>query len=168
MTGSADWLRMMARYNKWQNGWMIPAAAGLTDAVRQQERGAFFGSISATLCHILWADMLWMSRFDGGAAPTVPGAQSTEFHKEWDSFCEQRNLTDQRIVDWAEGLSDSDLSGDITWFSGLKQSDISQPKSLIYTHVFNHQTHHRGQVHAMLTQAGVKTADTDLVFMESV
>ncbi|WP_069299336.1 DinB family protein [Neptunicoccus sediminis] len=166
MTLTADWLRMMARYNSWQNDWMLSAAATLSDDARRQDRGAFFGSVSGTLCHLLWADTYWMSRFDGGAAPTVSGKQSTDYHSDWEDFCETRKQMDRRIENWATRQSDSDMSGDITWYSGLKQSELSQPKTKIYAHFFNHQTHHRGQVHAMLTGAGVKTSDTDLVFME--
>ncbi|MEO1325006.1 MAG: DinB family protein, partial [Pseudomonadota bacterium] len=59
-----DYLRSMARYNRWQNGEIYGAAARLSDGERCKERGAFFGSIHGTLSHLYWADRIWLSRFD--------------------------------------------------------------------------------------------------------
>ena len=55
--------------------------------------------------------------------------------------------------------------GDLSWFSGALQADVSKPMWMLVSHFFNHQTHHRGQVHAMLTSAGAKPDDTDLFIM---
>ncbi|MCC6778470.1 MAG: hypothetical protein IT537_17880 [Hyphomicrobiales bacterium] len=66
---------------------------------------------------------------------------------------------------WADGIEPSALDGDLTWFSSAIKAQISKPRRLLVTHMFNHQTHHGGQVHCMLTQAGGKPADTDLPFM---
>ncbi len=166
MSLTPEWMRMMAQYNAWQNGWMIPAASGLSAEARALERGAFFGSIHATLSHVLWADSLWMGRFDGGDAPEAPIAAGTQNFPDWDAFVTQRAAMDQRILHWADGLRDADLQGDISFWSGTKQAELAVAKPKLFTHFFNHQTHHRGQVHAMLTAAGVTTPDTDLLFME--
>ena len=72
---------------------------------------------------------------------------------------------DQAINDWATGLDDERLTGDLSWFSGALQADVSKPMWMLVSHFFNHQTHHRGQVHAMLTSAGPKPEDTDLFIM---
>ena len=63
-----DFAQTMARYNRWQNGSLIAAAAGLSDAERRRDRGAFFGSIFATLAHLYWADTMWLHRFTGTPA----------------------------------------------------------------------------------------------------
>lgn len=166
MSLTTEWMRMMAQYNAWQNGWMIPAAGTLSEEARWQDRGAFFGSIHGTLNHILWADTMWMSRLAGGDAPAAPVERTTKNHPDWDAHVMARQAMDDAIVRWTEGLRASDLEGTVSFWSGTKGAELTQPKMQTYTHFFNHQTHHRGQVHALLTAAGISTPDTDLLFME--
>lgn len=160
-----DLLRMMARYNAWQNRSLLDAADGLDDAARCLDRGAFFGSISRTLSHLLWGDLIWMSRFDGGAAPGVGIPDSPDLFSDWVQYKAARREMDRRILDWAEAARASDCAGDLTWWSGAMGAEVTRPCALVFTHFFNHQTHHRGQVHAMLTAAGAKPGDTDLFIM---
>ncbi len=166
MSLTPEWMRMMAQYNAWQNGWMIPAVGTLSEDARWQDRGAFFGSIHGTLSHLLWGDTLWMSRFDGGEAPETPIERSTKNFPDWGGYVSKRSVMDQRITRWANGLSDADMTGDLSLRLGAKGAEVVKSKMQTYTQFFNHQTHHRGQVHAMLTAAGVSTPDTDLLFME--
>lgn len=166
MSFTPEWMRMMAQYNAWQNDWMVGAAGGMTADTRLKDRCAFFGSIHGTLSHILWADTMWMSRLAGGAAPDAPVERTTQNYPDWDAFVGLRAATDAQIVRWADGLTQDDLSRTVSFWSGTKGADLVQPKMQTYTHFFNHQTHHRGQIHAMLTGAGVSTPDTDLLFME--
>ncbi len=84
---------------------------------------------------------------------------------EWNELLKTRAELDGSIIDWAEALDPKWLEGDLTWYSGAMGREVSKPKWALVTHMFNHQTHHRGQVHCMLTQAGVKPEDTDLPFM---
>ncbi len=76
-----------------------------------------------------------------------------------------RAEADRRITDWAGRVTPDWLLGDLTWFSGALGKEMSKPTGLLVVHFFNHQTHHRGQVHAMLTAAGERTGDTDLAFI---
>ena len=159
-------VRTLAAYNRWQNESLYHAADTLSEADRQADRGAFFGSIEATLNHLLWADRVWMSRFAGTPRPVQPSIPaSVDECPGWDALKEQRAAFDQDIIRWAGGLSADDLSSDLTWHSGAAGRDISKPLWLLVTHFFNHQTHHRGQIHAMLTAAGAKPDDTDLFLM---
>jgi uncharacterized damage-inducible protein DinB len=160
-----DYCLTMARYNRWQNHAVIAAAETLDQGARRKARGAFWGSISGTLSHVLWGDLVWLSRFDGGVRPAVAMADSASFYDDWDEWRRERQATDARIVDWARRLTVVDLSGELYWFSGLQGRAVSRPKALCVAHFFNHQTHHRGQVHAMLTAAGARTQDTDLFVM---
>jgi len=160
------YVHMMARYNTWQNQSLFDAADKLSEDERQQNRGAFFASIHLTLSHILWGDTIWMSRFDGwdvpeGGFPKQPYAQLT-----WDALKAKRLKTDARLLDWAGRVSEDDLTGDLSWFSGAVEREITKPRAMLIVHMFNHQTHHRGQVHAMLTAAGSKPDDTDIPFMK--
>lgn len=155
----------MARYNRWQNRGVIAAGETLDTGARRKARGAFWGSISGTLSHLLWGDLVWLNRFDGGPRPSVGMADSGSVFDDWEIWRRERQATDARIVDWARGLTVVDLSGELYWFSGVKGRAVSRPKALCVAHFFNHQTHHRGQVHAMLTAAGAQTQDTDLFVM---
>jgi uncharacterized damage-inducible protein DinB len=159
------YVRVMAEYNRWQNENLYGAADGLDDTARKAPRGAFFGSIHATLNHLLWADQTWMSRLAGTPKSRVPGiAESVGLHETWDELKRERAAFDSVIVAWAERLDPAGLEGDLVWFSGALGRELSKPRWLLVTHLFNHQTHHRGQVHCMLTQAGARPGSTDLPF----
>jgi uncharacterized damage-inducible protein DinB len=154
----------MARYNAWQNRSLYDAAASLSQAERQQERGAFFGSIHGTLSHILWGDQAWMHRFADTPKPVGNIKDSRHSIPDWLALMEARQAFDGIISAWAETLNPEWLTGELTWFSGAMGREITRPIDLLVVHMFNHQTHHRGQVHAMLTAAGAKPDDTDLPF----
>ena len=162
---TSNYLQLMAQYNRWQNESLYSAADALGDEVRRENRGAFFRSIHETLCHILWADKIWMSRFSDYPAPAGGIPSSTALHVDWTPLCDDRRATDEAILDWAAGVTDEMLKDDLTWFSGATGRELSRPRWLLYAHFFNHQTHHRGQVHAMLTAAGARPDDTDIAFM---
>lgn len=157
--------QMMARYNAWQNGMIAQAAEPLGEAGLRAERGAFFGSILGTLNHLLWGDALWMARFDGGTKPEGGIRESVGLCPTFGVWRAERFRMDGRIRQWADGLRGMDLTGEISWFSGAQGREITVPLAQCVVHFFNHQTHHRGQVHAMLTAAGATPGDTDLVFM---
>jgi uncharacterized damage-inducible protein DinB len=162
----ADYVRIMARYNAWQNQSIYDAADTLDGAARRLSRGAFFGSIHATLSHLLWGDQIWMSRFAGTPKPAVPSIEaSAEMVPVWTDLKAQRSAMDQVISEWAGKVDTDWLSDDLTWFSGAAKREITKPAGILVTHFFNHQTHHRGQVHAMLTAAGSRPGDTDLFYL---
>jgi uncharacterized damage-inducible protein DinB len=160
-----DYCVMMARYNAWQNTQLRKLFEGLSEEALRKNRKAFFGSIFETANHLLWGDMMWMSRFDGGAAPELSGAQSVEITPTPAVWAGERYRMDARILRWAEALHAVDLYGDLTWYSGIAGREMSGPMGMCVTHFFNHQTHHRGQIHAMLTAAGSEAPVTDLAFM---
>jgi uncharacterized damage-inducible protein DinB len=105
---------------------------------------------------------MWMSRFDGGPPPAVPIKQSDRFIEDFAALCGARGAADERMSRWAGRVDDAWLGEDLVWFSGAARRELRAPKQLLVTHLFNHQTHHRGQAHALLTAAGQDTGDTDL------
>jgi uncharacterized damage-inducible protein DinB len=159
------YVQRMARYNRWQNENLYGVAAGLSDAERRRERGAFFGSIHGTLNHLLWADRAWMARL--ADVPKPPGgiAESTALHGDWQDLRDARVDLDRTIVAWADGVDPAWLAADQTYYSRALKREVAKPRWVLVTHMFNHQTHHRGQVHCMLTQAGGTPHDTDLPFL---
>ncbi len=158
-------LRVMAAYNQWQNESLYKAASSLSDEDRKRERGAFFGSLHATLSHILWGDRIWLSRFADHAPPDTPIGDSGAMITDWDTLKAERMKTDDFIITWTKGVTAAALEGDLNWYSGAYGRTISMRRDVLLTHFFNHQTHHRGQAHAMLTAAGAKPGPTDLPVM---
>ena len=159
------YVRRMARYNRWQNENLYGAADGIAEEDRRRERDAFFGSIHKTLSHILWGDRMWMSRFAGTPRPEGGIPHSTSLYPEWEGLKRERAAFDGAIIGWADGLDPQWPNGDLSWFSGAIKASVTRPKWQLVMHFFNHQTHHRGQVHCMLTQAGARPRDTDLFLM---
>ena len=162
---SKEYVLTMAKYNHWQNENLTQAADSVNDEQRRLDRGVFFGSIQRTFSHILWADELWISRFVGTNAPTGGIQESTEFFNDWADFKIERDRFDKVILEWAHKVEHDWFAGDLNWFSGALNRDVTKPKSVLSVQLFNHQTHHRGQIHAMLTAAGCKPGDTDVPFM---
>lgn len=160
-----QYVRTMAQYNQWQNGRVLEACARLSEEERLLPRGAFWGSIHGTLSHILWADGMWMSRFDGWPTPAVGLKDSPNAFPDFASLRDARIDTDARIVAWAARVEAPWLDGTLTWFSGILQREVTREVSALVVHFFNHQTHHRGQVHAQMTAAGIDPGDTDLLLM---
>jgi uncharacterized damage-inducible protein DinB len=159
------YVQRMARYNRWQNQNLYAVADRLSAAERARERGAFFGSIHQTLSHLLWGDRIWLSRLVGLPKPPGGIAESVALYPDWDGLKAQRADCDRVIIDWADTIAPDWLAAEQTYFSGAIGREVTKPRWVLVTHMFNHQTHHRGQVHCMLTQAGGRPSDTDLPFM---
>lgn len=159
------WVRLMAAYNAEMNRRLHAAADRLAPARRTEPRGAFFGSVQGTLSHLLWADRTWMHRFAGWDKPPGSLAESPRVFTDWPGLQALRRETDAAIEAWAAGVDPAWLAGTLCWFSGALGRDITRPVAVLVTHFFNHQTHHRGQAHALLTGLGEQTGDTDLAFI---
>lgn len=161
----SDYVATMAAYNRWQNASIYSAAAGLDDDARRLARGAFFRSIHRTLSHLAWGDAIWLSRFGGFDAPDAGLEESADWIGSWTDLDATRRALDSAIDDWARSLSDADLRKDLSFYSGSLGRNVTSPMATCVVHFFNHQTHHRGQAHAMLTAAGKKPDPTDLFVM---
>ena len=165
------YVRTLARYNAWQNhqigeSYLELVRRGPGDqGAWEADRGVFWGSIQGTLNHLLWGDYIWMARFEGTGTTDVALADSAALYDEPGEYWEARCAVDKRILNWAHGMDDAMLGGDLTWYSGAAGRDVTAPLASLVVHFFNHQTHHRGQVHAMLSQAGVSAPVTDLFLM---
>ena len=156
------YVRLMAEYNAEMNRRLYAAAARLTDAERKADRGAFWQSIHGTLTHLLWGDTQWMSRFDAWPKPEVGHKQSAGMIDDFATLQARREKADADIIAWADRVDDAWLAEDLVWFSGAAGKEMRRQKGPLVMHFFNHQTHHRGQAHALLTACGQDTGDTDL------
>ena len=156
------YVRAMAQYNSEMNRRIYGAAASLTDEQRRVDVGLFWKSLHGTLCHLLWGDRQWMSRFDGWPANTTPNPQSPTLIHDFDELRDERIKADARIEAFANRIDEAWLAEDLEWYSGAAKTTLRKPKRGLLMHFFNHQTHHRGQAHAALTLRGVDPGDTDL------
>ncbi|WP_019141500.1 DinB family protein [Noviherbaspirillum massiliense] len=160
--------QLMARYNRWMNEGIYAACDRLTDEERKADRGAFFRSIHSTLNHVIWADHVWVSRFaqDTPLARDYPkSAVGVDLYEDWNALKSARVAMDADILSWAAMLDADWLARDFSWYSGSTKSMRTKPAWLLVAHLFNHQTHHRGQVTTLLSQLGIDPGITDLMLM---
>ncbi len=159
----ADYARVMAAYNRWMNGKLYALCAALPDADRKRDLGAFFRSIHGTLNHVLWGDRVWMGRFTG--KDYGKGRIGLDLFDSFDELAAARHEMDQEIVAWAGSLAGSWLDATISWTSGIDGRRRTLPNWVAVMQLFNHQTHHRGQVTTLLKQLGVDPGETDLPWL---
>ena len=163
---TTDYASAMARYNRWQIRSIYAQADRLTDDQRREPRGAFFGSIHATLSHLMFGDQIWMHRFGAASRPRATSIKdSVSAYPDWDELKRERAAFDEVIIGWADALDPAWLDGSLSWTPPALGTAITRPRWLLVTHMFNHQTHHRGQVHCLLTGLGLRPDDTDLPLM---
>lgn len=161
------YVRTMAAYNAEMNRRSYTSAGLLTEAERRADQGAFWGSLHGTLCHLLWADQMWMSRFAGWDKPTHVQKDSAKLIDDFDALRHARLDADLRVEAWAKTVDQPWLDTDLVWFSGGSNAEFRRNRALLLIHLFNHQTHHRGQVHVLLTRHGQDPGQTDLPWIVS-
>lgn len=164
--------KLLADYNQWINAKVYEAAARLDATELARDRGAFFGSILGTLNHIVVADTIWLQRFakhprcrpllQQAAELPAPERLDQIVFDDLAELARHRSWLDRQIIDWVQGLADDDLEL-VLRYHNTKGVAASKRFSSLLLHLFTHQTHHRGQVTALLYQAGVDVRVTDLL-----
>jgi len=169
-----EYLQRMARYNQWMNRKLCEKVQLLTAVEIAKDRDAFFDSILGTLNHILVADMFWLRRFAGSkhCAEVLAPIREMEMPTDLRDFlyddiqvlATKREELDQLILSFSETWDDEMLGTTIRYrnMAGEKHEQLLGP---LLQHLFNHQTHHRGQVTTLLFQAGIDPEATDLLVM---
>lgn len=155
---------MMAGYNGWANERLYAAAAALPDDLYRKEHGAFFGSVHRTLNHLLVGDRIWMGRFTG--THDGPKQLDVVLFEDLDDLRLARRAEDERIAGYVGGLSDAALAGLFRYKTISNPMAVEQPLAPALMHFFNHQTHHRGQVHCLLTQLAGDAPSLDLILYQ--
>jgi uncharacterized damage-inducible protein DinB len=156
-----NYYTVMATYNQWMNQKLYAVCADIPAVDRKSDRGAFFKSIDGTLNHILIGDLVWLGRFT--QQPFVANIYD-ELHSDFSELRTERERLDLSIIDWVQNLTPSWLNETLTYTnsSGFTRT---LPQWLLVTHMFNHQTHHRGQLTTLLNQMGYEPGVTDLPAM---
>ena len=164
----------LARYNRWMNERIYAVAATLTDAERRRDLGAFFGSVHLTLSHLLICDRAWLARVRGdksefvfcdSAGERIPVQDLRhDVYPEFAALSAERRVTDERIGAWVATLAQADLQATIE-YKDTRGTPCRHAMWWGLLHMFNHQTHHRGQATTLLKQLGVDPGVTDLIAM---
>jgi uncharacterized damage-inducible protein DinB len=155
--------QLMAQYNQWMNLRLYALCATLSDADLHKDRGAFFGSIYRTLNHIAFGDLAFLSRFTGDPA-AVPELD-VDLFGDFERLSRERDAIDVRLLAWAGSLQSSWLAEELTYTSKVDGKVRTVPRWALVVQMFNHQTHHRGQISTLLTQMGLDLGVTDIPFM---
>src|SRR5437764_10037010 len=159
-----DHYARFAGYNAWANRRLYDAAAELSDAEYRADKGAFFKSMRGTLNHLLATDRIWMKRFTGEGE--APDRLDAILHERLADLRAAREAEDRRIVRWIGGLDETTLKGVIRYRRVSTPDEFVQPLMPALDHWFNHQTHHRGQAHMILTSQGKKAPELDLLYYQ--
>lgn len=158
----ASYAMTMARYNQWMNRKLYETISTLSDAQRKQDLRLFFRSIHGTLNHLLVGDKVWLGRFTDKPFPAKGLDQ--ELFSNFDELRREREATDNQIIDWAAHLAEQPPPDRLPYISLMGETrEVDYGRAIV--HCFNHQTHHRGQITAGLSQLGVDVGVTDLIFM---
>jgi uncharacterized damage-inducible protein DinB len=163
MTFAAHY-RMFGHYNAWANTRLYEATARLSTEQYRADRGAFFKSVHGTLNHLLATDRIWMQRFTGEG--DAPNRLDAILFETFDQLRAAREAEDRRIVDFVDGLDDVRIAGTIKYRRVTSPEQFEQPMAPALAHWFNHQTHHRGQVHAILTGLVGRAPELDLLIFQ--
>jgi uncharacterized damage-inducible protein DinB len=158
--------RMFAGYNAWCNERLYEAAAQIPDAEYRTDRGAYFRSLHGTLNHLLVGDRIWMRRFT--AQGELPPGLDAILYDDFFLLRQARRSEDVRIRDYVRSLNESDLSKPIRYRTFVNPQDIEQILAPALDHFFNHQTHHRGQAHALVSRilGNDRTPSFDLIIYQ--
>lgn len=154
--------QLMAQYNRWMNRKLYAVCTGIPKEERHRDMGAFFKSIHATLDHIFFADRAWMDRFTGQPVSVRLG---DVLHTDFVSLQQDREALDEAIVAWASQIDQDWLTHAFEYTSSVDGETRIQPAWVYVIHLFNHQTHHRGQVTALVKQLGYDPGITDLPWL---
>jgi uncharacterized damage-inducible protein DinB len=153
--------RMFAAYNRWANERLYAVAAELDDEEYRRDMRAFFASMHGTLNHLLVTDRIWLFRFTGEGE--APKALDAILFDTFEDLRIARVKEDARIIDWVSSLDAAAIGGRFTYTTVSDMRTISQRLAPALAHLFNHQTHHRGQAHAILTALGKTAPSFDLI-----
>jgi uncharacterized damage-inducible protein DinB len=156
--------RMFGHYNAWANSRLYDATARLSAEQYRADRGAFFKSVHGTLNHLLVTDRIWMQRFTGEG--DAPNRLDAILFESFDDLRAARAVADRRIVDFVDGLDDGRIAGTIKYRRVSSPEEFEQQLAPALAHWFNHQTHHRGHVHALLTGLVGEAPELDLLIFQ--
>ena len=164
--------QMLAAYNRWMNEKVYDAVCKIDSTSLFQDRGAYFKSIGGTLNHILVADIIWLKRYSNHDSEFQtlfpldrfenPATLDQILHRDLQRLTPVRKQVDQILIDFCDEMIETDLKQSLT-YENTRGVTFTGPFDALILHLFNHQTHHRGQVTTLLMQSGIDVGVTDLL-----
>ncbi len=161
-----DYCLLMARYGRWMNERLFAVLAEFEDMERKRDRGAFFGSMHGTANHLLWGDRMWLGRFTG--EPCMVPAFGADMYADFAELLREREDTDRRMLEWAGNVTSEWLADALVYASRVDGKTRELPRAVAAMHMFNHGTHHRGQLTTLIRQTGRDPGVTDLPWLPGV
>ena len=152
----------LARYNAWANRRLYDACAALPEAEYMKPRAAFFGSIHGTLNHLLVGDRIWIARLEHKPNPKITLDQV--LYGDLVALRVARQAEDDHLINLVGGIAERSLDQPLAYANTAGQRHQT-PLRMVLAHLFNHQTHHRGQVTTLLMQRGIDPGITDLMWI---
>ncbi|WAC49637.1 DinB family protein [Asticcacaulis sp. SL142] len=164
-------LNHLAQYNQWMNAKLIEAVRPLSHDDLWADRGAFFGSVMGTLNHLIVADIIWGKRLTGHAASSaltpihdypMPSGLNAVLYERLDDYIPARQALDHLMITYIDSLDEAALETPLS-YRRVNNDPHHKTLGLVLTHIFNHQTHHRGQITTLLAQMGLDVGVTDIL-----
>lgn len=156
-----DYFLKLAHYNQWANAKICKVITDISEEGYKRDMGVFFSSIHGTLNHILVGDTLWLSRLQG--RPRTDLSLDSILCEDVTTYQQARQDKDKEIIHFLKAIDNADLQEDLHYHA-TNGTAYCVNKTLVLAHIFNHQTHHRGQVHDCLTQQGHQAPALDLIY----
>ena len=161
-----NYFQLMAQYNKCMDSKIYAVCLEIPDDLRKKDMGAFFKSIHSTLNHIYYGDLAWIERLrDNTFTPRQIGI---DLHDDFKELKEAQEKMDSGIINWADSLTQEKLNQTFDYVSNVENFSRKLPVWVLATHMFNHQTHHRGQVTTLIKQLGYEPGITDIPWLPSL
>jgi uncharacterized damage-inducible protein DinB len=151
----------MARYNRWANRRIYGVVAQLEPEEIQAPRSGFFPSIAKTLNHLLVTDRIWLGRFIGKLSEHKSLDEAP--YEDFAELTAAREAEDQRLIAYMKELTAAQIEG-VLHYKNMAGEPKSSEMLPLLAHLFNHQTHHRGQAHGMISSTRVAPPPLDLVY----
>jgi len=161
-----NYFELMAQYNQWMDEKIYDVCLGIPDDMRKKDMGAFFKSIHSTLNHIYYGDLAWLERLRDKTF--TPRQISVDLYENFNELKEAQEKMDSDILEWVNSLTLEKLNQTFDYVSNVNNSSRTLPIWVLATHMFNHQTHHRGQVTTLMKQLGYELGITDIPWLPSL
>jgi uncharacterized damage-inducible protein DinB len=161
-----NYFELMAQYNQWMDSKIYEVCLGIPDELCKKHMGAFFKSINSTLNHIYYGDLTWLEWLSYNTF--APRQIGIDLYEDFNEIKGAQEMMDYDIIDWVNSLTSEKLNQTLDYVSNVNNFSRTLPIWVLATHIFNHQTHHRGQVTTLLKQLEYEPGITDIPWLPSL
>ncbi len=161
-----NYYELMAQYNQWMDLKLYDVCSRIPDERRREDMGAFFKSIHGTLNHIYYGDISWLERLrDNKFTPRKIGV---DIFENFDDLRAAQEKIDLELIKWSGALTAEYLESEFEYVSNVDGVERTLPIWILAINLFNHQTHHRGQLTTLIKQLGIDPGITDMPWLPTL